>query len=180
MARAARDPTPGVYHVAARSISSAPLFHDDLDRLDFNLQLAAAIKRPTWTCIAVCLMTTHYHLIVAVADESLPNGMHQLNSRYAQRLNARHGLRGHVFASRYWARRIETDDHLLTAFRYVARNPVAAGLCRHPEDWRWSSYASAIGNGDGYEYCEPAAVIAFFGKPRQAAVGRMRLFVEAP
>ena len=169
-----------MYHVTARSISAMPLFEDDLDRLDFNRQLAAAVDRPAWTCVAACLMTTHYHLIVEVEDESLPVGMKQLNSRYAQRFNARHGRRGHVFASRYWARRIETDEHLLTAFRYVARNPVAAGLCRRPADWRWSSYASAVGSGNGYECCKPAAVLAFFGTPRHSAVERMRLFVEAP
>jgi putative transposase len=36
------------------------------------------------------------------------------------------------------------EDHLLAAFRYVALNPVKAGLARRAADWRWSSAAAHI------------------------------------
>ena len=42
------------------------------------------------------------------------------------------------------------EAHLLAAVRYVERNPVAAQLCQHPEDWQWSSArAHLLGRGDG-------------------------------
>ena len=31
------------------------------------------------------------------------------------------------------------------ACRYVARNPVRAGLCGEPSDWPWSSYRASAG-----------------------------------
>jgi len=31
------------------------------------------------------------------------------------------------------------EDYLISTVRYVERNPVVAGLCDHPEDWKWSS-----------------------------------------
>jgi putative transposase len=34
---------------------------------------------------------------------------------------------------------IESDEHLLTACRYVERNALRAGLVSHAEAWRWSS-----------------------------------------
>jgi len=180
MARAPRDPQPGIYHLTARSVSLMPLFQDDVDRMDFNRQLGNLAKRPKWACLAACLMTTHYHLLVEVQDESLPIGVQQLNSRYAQRFNARHALRGHVFASRYWSRLIESEEHLLTAFRYLARNPVAAGLCDGPADWPWSSYASAVGLRNDYPWCRPHIILAYFGRPAAAAIRRLQTFVEAP
>ncbi|WP_028067369.1 hypothetical protein [Solirubrobacter soli] len=28
--------------------------------------------------------------------------------------------------------------------RYIARNPVEAGLCREPHEWRWSSHRATL------------------------------------
>ena len=40
---------------------------------------------------------------------------------------------------------IEDESYLLTVCRYVAHNPVRAGLCVAPEQWIWSSYRATIG-----------------------------------
>ena len=53
-------------------------------------------------------------------------------------MNRRHGRFGHVFAERFQARVIESEEYLYDACAYVAQNPVAAGLCDAPEDWPWS------------------------------------------
>ena len=83
-------------------------------------------------------MTTHLHVILDVPDESLPVGMHYLNSAYGKEFNERHGRIGNLVRARYWSKRITTDTQLLAAFRYAARNPVRASLCERAEDWRWS------------------------------------------
>ncbi|SCZ67842.1 hypothetical protein SAMN03097708_03211 [Thiohalomonas denitrificans] len=31
------------------------------------------------------------------------------------------------------------EEYLLSTVRYVELNPVKAGLCRYPADWKWSS-----------------------------------------
>ncbi len=42
------------------------------------------------------------------------------------------------------------EPHLLSAARYVERNPVRAGLVRAPKDWRWSSARAHLqGQSDG-------------------------------
>ena len=46
---------------------------------------------------------------------------------------------GHVYQDRYKSVAIESDEHLLTALRYVERNAVAAGVVERAEDWRWCS-----------------------------------------
>ncbi len=40
---------------------------------------------------------------------------------------------------------IEDENYLLTACRYIAYNPVRAGLCSSPEEWPWSSYRATAG-----------------------------------
>ena len=70
--------------------------------------------------------------------QKLSAGLHWLNGRYAREFNKRHGRFGHVFAERFQARVIESEEYLFDACEYVAQNPVAAGLCDAPEDWPWS------------------------------------------
>jgi hypothetical protein len=32
------------------------------------------------------------------------------------------------------------DEYLAEAMRYIAFNPVRAGLCGHPSEWPWSNF----------------------------------------
>jgi hypothetical protein len=71
--------------------------------------------------------------------------MGRLNQLYAQWFNRRHDRVGHLFQERYWSQVIDTDARLSAAVRYIVDNPVRAGLCARPEDWRWSSARAAAG-----------------------------------
>ena len=67
--------------------------------------------------------------------------MNAYRDQYAQLFNARHGWTGSLFEGRFGAAAVATDEHLWTLVRYIARNPVEAGLCGSPLDWPWSSLA---------------------------------------
>jgi hypothetical protein len=67
--------------------------------------------------------------------------MRDLGSRYAQWFNARHETGGgHLFQARFGSKPVLRDEQFAQLLRYVARNPVRAGLCECAEDWRWSSH----------------------------------------
>jgi len=53
------------------------------------------------------------------------------------RSNDRYGRTGHLFERRYSARLVDSDDSFEAARDYIRWNPVEAGLCKHPADWRW-------------------------------------------
>ena len=106
-------------------------------------------------------------MIVDVLDESLPHGMHWLNSEYGHDFNYRHGRRGALQRARYWSRPKRTPDALLAAYRYVARNPVEAGLAAHAIDWPWSSFATSCGITDAFPFVDASCVVdALGGDPR--------------
>jgi hypothetical protein len=63
-------------------------------------------------------------------------------------------------------------------FRYVARNPVEAGLCADPADWPWSSYAATIGKADPVPFVDPTRIINCFGDTRETAIATLRDYVE--
>jgi putative transposase len=154
-------------------------FNDDLDRAIWLRLFVATVSRHGWRCLAVCLLSTHWHAIVDIPDGSLARGMHRLVGGYSRRFNARHARAGYLVRDRYWSRRKDDSAALLEAFRYVARNPVAAGLVDRPEDWRWSSYGATLGVSDMFPFVDPAPVLGEFGATRKAQVRGLRSFVEA-
>lgn len=179
MARKPRDLAAGLFHVTCHSVWTSLLFRDDLDRFALLREIAAAVVDFGWKCLAYCVMTNHLHLILEVTEGTLAAGMKQINVRHACRFNARHRLRGHVYGGRYDARRLDTDAYLLAAFAYVANNPVEAGLCRSPVEWPWSSYAATVGLTEPMPWVDASRIVGYFGEPKEAAIARLRDYVEA-
>jgi putative transposase len=145
MPRPLRPQEPNaIYHVTARGNRGAAIFLDGSYPPVFLSLLERMIPRKRWICHAWCLMTTHYHLLLTTREANLASGMQWLNSMYASWLNDRLDETGHVFQGRYRSKLVETESHLLRTYRYIARNPVRAGICRHPRDWPWSSYTHLV------------------------------------
>jgi REP-associated tyrosine transposase len=179
MARAYRTQVAGLlYHVTSRGNRREPIYADDLDRQRFFGFLAHVVHKYRWTCHAYCLMTTHYHLMVTTREPNIGRGMHVLNGRYAQSFNRRHKLSGHVFQDRYHSVVVVQESHLLELVRYIALNPVRAGLCSTPEDWRWSSYACMVGVRKAPEFLSDDFILSCFGSGREKALRRLHAFVD--
>ena len=142
MPRPPRDLAPGIQHIGVGAAGPANYFRDDVDHLTWTRLFVRTLARHGWTCIAMCQLSTHWHALVDVPDDSLARGMHELNSEYTKDFNARHGRVGYLVRDRYWSRRKTTAEEILTAFRYDADNPVKAGIVKRPEEWHWSSYAT--------------------------------------
>jgi hypothetical protein len=47
-----------------------------------------------------------------------------------------------------------------------------------PEDWRWSSYGTAVGVSDMFAFVDPGLVLAEFGATRKAQIQGLLSFVE--
>jgi REP element-mobilizing transposase RayT len=135
----------GIYHVNSRGNARQTIFLDDLDNLEFLRLLATAVVRAGFICHSYCLIPNHYHLLLETPEPNLDQGMRLLNRRYAHRFNQRYERVGHVFQGPYRAELLQRDAHLLEVCRYIALNPVRAGLCEDPADWPWSSYSALAG-----------------------------------
>jgi len=128
----------GLFHVTSRGVAKSEIFRDDFDRTAFRELLIRTGERYALRVDAWCLMTTHFHVVVAAPRPALSAAMHRLNGLYAQRFNFRHDRRGHLFENRFAAWVLDDEAHWENACRYVLDNPVAAGLCALAQDWPWS------------------------------------------
>ena len=146
MGRDQRIQASGVtYHVGSRGNRGCRIYADDEESRLFLALLARVTARYGWICQSYCLMTNHYHLVIQLRDGGLSDGMRELNGGFARLTNARHGLDGHLFRNRFWSEPIEDDARMFRTARYVVLNPIRAGLCTKPDDWRWSSYRACMG-----------------------------------
>jgi putative transposase len=137
MPRAPRDQAPGHFHVTTRGNDGRGIYRTAADRHVFIALLNRVVRKLIWRVDAWCLLSNHYHLVVVTRDPNLSAGMQRLNGEYAKLFNACYGHTGHLFERRFWSKRIHDDEQLLAAGRYILENPVKAGLCAEPWDWRW-------------------------------------------
>ena len=163
MAHQLRDTAAGRFHVYTHCVWAARAhFRDDIDRIEFLRGLARVTAKFEWRCMGFCLMRTHYHLIVEVADGVLPAAMQSLNHGYACHFNHRHGLRGHVQASRYGSTRLHEAHNLVVAYAYSMNNPVEAGACSKASVGTWSSFRGTLGLTEPNSFIDDGPVLGCF------------------
>ncbi|HUZ14660.1 MAG TPA: transposase [Gaiellaceae bacterium] len=145
MGRPLRMYARGVYHVAGHASDDRSLFIDDIDRRFFLDHLAETVSLLGLRVISYVLMTNHHHLLIDTPDGRIASALHRLHGGYAREHNIRHRRTAHLFCAHPLARRIEDNDDLKWTDRYLARNPVEAGLVPDPFDWFWSSARTHAG-----------------------------------
>jgi putative transposase len=180
MPRAPRPQGAGlIYHVTSRGNRRSAIYRDDHDRQRFLGILEHVVSTFGWVCHAYCAMTTHFHIQVTTLEATIAAGMQQLNGLYGQTFNRRHAERGHVFQGRYHSELIEREAHFVETARYIALNPVRAGLCRRPEEWPWSSYGATVGLKIPAKFLNPDALVGYFAHDRESGRRRFAEYVEA-
>jgi putative transposase len=177
MSRKPRTESPGAtHHVVAKGNAGQAIARDDIDRRAFVARLARAIELHGWSCLAYCLLNSHFHLVVEPPQPNLSVGMKWLKAGYAQDFNYRHGRKGHLFGGRFYSQVIERDTHLVAAIIYVILNPVRAGIVDRAEQWPWSSYRATIGLDPALSFLDAGNVLDFVD--RRPDVAR-RMLAEA-
>ncbi|MEW5906965.1 MAG: transposase [Elusimicrobiota bacterium] len=179
MARPLRIEYPGaVYHVTSRGNHRGGIFLNRSDRVAFLSLLAETVRRFHLSCYAYCLMGNHYHLLLETSEPNLARAMRHLNGVYTQRFNWEHSESGHLLQGRYAAILIDKSSHLLEVCRYIALNPVRAGLAPAPSDWEWSSYRATVGLEEVPGFMDASTVLAQFGHDAPSARRRYAEFVQ--
>jgi putative transposase len=178
MARPLRIQEAGLtYHVTGRGNEKKPIFLDDLDRNRFLLLLTIVADHYQIDCHAVCQMTNHYHAVLTTKRANLSAAMQTLNGEYASVFNRYHRRVGHLFQDRFGAQIVQHGAYFLTVCRYVARNPLRAGMVSRPEEWPWSSYRATVGLCPKPDYLSVHGILGEFDDDADSAMQCYARFV---
>lgn len=69
--------------------------------------------------------------------------MWEINRRIGVAFNALNETTGHFWGSRFKSKIIEDENSLMRVITYIEQNPVRAGICEKPSDFRWCSVGQA-------------------------------------
>lgn len=154
MARTCRNTAPEcIHHVVNRGNRKGQIFFKPGDYKAFLRILREGAVRFGMRILAFCVMRNHWHLVLWPSqDVSISAFMHWVTSTHVRRYHMHYDLvgTGHLYQDRY-RNDICTDARgVLAVIRYVEGNPVAAGIVKRAEDWKWSSVRVRLdGNPDG-------------------------------
>jgi putative transposase len=141
MGRQQRSFYPGTStHITIRGVDEQPIFLSDLDRYALLGLARETMEKAGLDVLCWCLMTTHYHLLIAVPEDAsaISAALHRINSVYARRFNSWHRRRGHVFGGRFADTLVASELHGKRTIPYILDNPVRAGIVERYDEWNWS------------------------------------------
>ena len=132
-----------IYHIMLRGINRQQIFFDKEDYRVFENILRHYKSICDYRLYAYCIMGNHIHLLIQTGSVPLEKIFKHIGSAFVYWYNCKYERVGHLFQDRYRSEAVLNEQYYLTVLRYILRNPVKAGICRHPAEYPYSS---------GYEY----------------------------
>ncbi len=130
-----------VYHVLNRGNNQQAIFIDDGDYPCYLDVLKRYKVRFGFKLFSYCLMTNHVHLLIKTSSQGTVSDIVKvLTISHTRRYHYRYQTSGHVWQGRFKSPIVSDDEYLLTLMRYIEQNPVRAGMVKHPQEYRFSSY----------------------------------------
>lgn len=159
-----------LYHIYNQGNNQEVIFLND-EEYGIFLNLIRENIKPYCEIINWCLMPNHFHLMVYCDDrildlkkqggleiDDLTNGIRKLLSRYARIFNSKHVRSGSLFRQKTKTKCLSDSniktyssltDYYFNCFHYIHQNPLAAGLVKRIEDWKFSSFRDYAGLRNG-------------------------------
>jgi hypothetical protein len=124
-----------------RGIARRVVFPDRIHIRYFMALLARAVRRGELEIHVLCVMSTHYHLLVRSPRGRLSEGIRRVQNEYVRFYNRRARRDGPLFRGRFRSRPVLSLRYRDLLVRYIEFNPVAAGVVARPADYPYSSAA---------------------------------------
>ena len=127
-------------------------------------------------------MPNHFHLIVKIKESDvlgnhiidknkikkltcLEKAFRDFFASYSKAINNAYNRTGALFQARFKRKLIDNDSYLTRLIAYVHLNPVRAGLCKYPEEYKYSSYNAIL--RDRFTRVSRSIVMDIFGNKKE-------------
>jgi REP-associated tyrosine transposase len=102
----------------------------------FELALEQIRRRYVFFVFGYVVMPEHVHLLISEPKRgTLDRAIQALKTSISKQSN-----QSRFWLPRYYDFNVHSENKRVEKLRYMHRNPVARGLVRKPEDWKWSSF----------------------------------------
>lgn len=94
---------------------------------------------------AFVLMSNHFHMILSTPKGNLGAALRYFLTELSRQIRLSSLRINHVFGGRNKSTLITSTEYYANCFKYIARNPVRAGITDRVELYRWSTFAKEEG-----------------------------------
>ena len=140
-------------NVGLKGLNDQNVFHDNEDREVFLEKIVQASETSGVLVSAWALMDNHVHLLMHGDVEDFASFFQSLRKTYAVHYNEKYEHTGTIWKGRYYSKPINSAEQFCQTAAYIFNNPVAAGLVKKPEDYRWTNF-NDVKNGKDKIACE--------------------------
>lgn len=155
----------GYIHSYIRGNNKKVIFYDDEDRIDFLEKCKRFAKQFDTKILEFVLMDNHVHLQLHTSKLTL--FMKSLLMSYVQTYNYKHKSADKLFKTPFSSAAKHTDEWAIENMLYILKNPVKAGICEYPADFKWSSYGFHYGGETLLKHfinVDTSLIDTFFGR----------------
>jgi putative transposase len=132
------------YHIYNRGNNKDLIFFENENYIYFLNQFKKHVS-PFCDVYSYCLMPNHFHFFIRINEGTLfERGIKNFFISYSKAINKKYDRVGSLFQGRYKVSEITTDSYYTTIITYIHQNPVAAGLVRNMENYKYSSYVAYL------------------------------------
>ena len=165
MARLSRSSIFAEYwHIMLRGTGHMDLFLCDADYVRFRETLCRFTGELSIPLYAYCLMSNHVHLLLRAGTDSMALLLKKTEVSYAHYFRQKYEHTGHLFQNRYISQPVQDERYFLAVYRYILRNPEAAGICGW-EDYPWSN-AVEIQNNTEFGIADNVFIMGLVGNEK--------------
>jgi len=177
------------YHIYNHAVGDDDFFKSQNDYY-FFLEKFQKYVLPFFDVYAYTLMPNHFHLVLHahspasiketleefykekdglyrwsqgkenIESAVLSKALGNLFDTYARYFNTAHNRKGTLFTRSFKRKLVTSETHLQDLIKYVHLNPVEANFCKHPSQWKHSSFNSIVGTKE--TFVKKAEVIDLF------------------
>jgi len=128
----------GNFHVYFRGNSKHTIFYNDEDFIVFLKKCDFFAKKYDTTIFAFAVMNNHVHIHLYTKD--LTTFMRAMLGGFARTYNKRKGLSDKIFKTPFGSSHTYSKALIIENLLYIFSNPINAGICSNPWEYKWSSY----------------------------------------
>lgn len=142
-----------VYHVIQRGNNKAFIFQKQADKIKLLDLLCETMQTENYhyKLLYYVIMDNHYHLIVETPsiDANVSRIFQRVNMLFAKYYNKVYERCGGIYGGRPSIILIENTGQLMQTLRYIAYNPVRAGIADKPDSYKWSAHSLILNHRKG-------------------------------
>lgn len=140
------------YHLVVRGVNRQLIFDCDDDCRKFVEILKKNVERAQAELYAWCLMGNHVHILLKEGNDSISKMMQRIGVSYVKYFNKKNERVGPLCQGRFFSKPIEDETAFERVRKYIALNPVKAGIARNPNRYLWSWLWELRGEKQGNEF----------------------------